>query len=127
MSNTSGFAFSHSDCGISDKIGTPALNRYCTKLHQKMINSDPGHGSIGKLEKATPFEGEAASQHYYWIVTKDGHTYFDGNSIIGRKILKVCSVDHLCAMNIGIEKSRKHDVGHAMFWITKIIGEPISE
>jgi hypothetical protein len=91
MNTPSGFAFSPSECGITNKIGTPALNRYCTRLRKKSIDADPGHGLIGKLEKAAHIEGEPASQHYYWITTKDGaHTYFDANSAIGRTILKEC-------------------------------------
>jgi hypothetical protein len=124
----SGFAFSPSDCGITNQIGTSALQRFCARLSQKLVNSDPGHGLIGKLEKAAPIEGEPASLHYYWITTKDGgHTYFDANSIIGQKILKVCKVDQLCAMNVGEKKSWEHTVDHSTFWITKILGEPIGE
>jgi len=91
------------------------------------IASDPGHGLIGKLEKADPIDGEPASQHYYWIVTKDTQTYFDGNSAIGQRILKVCKIGQLCAVTVGEEKSWEHNVEHATFWITKLIGEPISE
>ena len=76
------FAFSPDDCGITDKPGTPALQRYCSSLRQKAINSDPGHILSGKLEKAAPIEGEPASQHYFWIDPGNGEskTYFDGNS-----------------------------------------------
>jgi hypothetical protein len=87
------------------------------------INSDPGHDLIGKVEKAHPIEGEPASEHYYLI----GGTYFDGNSAIGQKILKVCKVGQLCAVKVGVEKSWEHNVDHATFWITKIVGGPIGD
>jgi hypothetical protein len=120
---TGAFAFSPADCGIEagpDKAGLP---QYCARLRQNMIASDPGHGLIGTLEKADPIEGEPASQHYYWIQ----QTYFDGNSSIGRKILKACTVGRLCAIKVGVEKSWEHNLSHATFWITKIVGEPIGE
>jgi hypothetical protein len=102
------------------------MNR-ATSLRQRLINSDLGHDLIGRLEKAAPIEGEPASQHYYWIVKGDGHTYFDGNSVIGQKILKVCKVGQLCAVKVGEERSWEHNVDHATFWITKIVGDPIGE
>jgi hypothetical protein len=125
--NTSVLAFSPDDCGISNQLGTPALGRYCAGLRQNAINSDPGHGLIGKLEKAYPIKGEPASQHYYWIVTEDSQTYFDGNSVIGQKILKVCKVGQLCAVKVGEERSHEHNLDHPTSWITKIVGEPIGE
>jgi hypothetical protein len=115
--------FSPSDCGVTDRVGTPKLQQYCARLRQKMIDSDPGHGLIGKLEKADPIEGEPASQHYYWI----GGVYFEGNSEIGRKILRACEVGRLCAAKVVEAKNWEHNVGHATFWIVKIIGEPIGE
>jgi hypothetical protein len=124
---TSAFAFSPADCGVTDTLGPPRLQRYCATLRQQAIASDPGNGLIGKLDKADPISGEPASQRYYWIVTPDGQTYFDGSSDIGRKILKVCRVGRLCAVKVGVEKSWEHNVDHATFWITKIIGEPIGE
>jgi|SRR5580704_8391953 hypothetical protein len=68
-----------------------------------------------------PIEGEPASEHYYLI----GGNYFDGNSAIGQKILKVCKVGQLCAVKVGVGKSWEHNVDHATFWITKIVGGPI--
>ena len=126
--STSAFAFSPSDCGIDGQVDKPSLRQYCARLREKAIASDPGHGLIGTLEKADPIIGEPASQHYYWIVTTDGQQiYFDGNSVIGQRILKVCKVGQLCAVKVGQEKSWEHNVDHATFWITKIIGEPIGE
>jgi hypothetical protein len=127
LMSTSAFPFSPGDCTITAQVGTSALQRYCARLGQKVIKSDPGHGLIGRLDKAAPIEGEPDSQHYYWIVTGDGHTYFDGNSIIGRKILKVCKIGELCAMKVGAKKSWEHSVDHATFWITKIVGQPVGE
>ncbi len=124
LMSASALAFSPRDCGIeADVINTTGLQHFCAKLRQRLINSDPGHGLIGKVEKATPIEGEPASEHYYLI----GGTYFDGNSFIGQKILKVCKVNHLCAVKVGVERSWEHNVDHATLWITKIVGEPISD
>jgi hypothetical protein len=126
--STSAVAFSPSDCGIGNQVGTPALRQYCAKLRQKAIASDPGHGLIGRLEKAEPIEGEPASQHYYWIRAGDGDpTYFDGNSVIGQRILKACKVGQVCAAKVSTEKNWEHNVDHATFWITRVIGEPIGE
>jgi hypothetical protein len=122
-------AFSPGDCGITNKPGTPALQRYCSSLRQEAINSDPGHILFGKLEKAKPIEGEPASQNYYWIDPGNGEsqTYFDGNSAIGKRILKVCKVSQRCAVKVGEEKSYAHNLDHATIWITKILGEPLGE
>jgi hypothetical protein len=127
LSWTTAFAFSPSDCGIESGSNASGLRQYCATLRREMIAADPGGGLIGKLDKADPISGEPASQHYYWIVTPDGQTYFDGSSAIGRKILKVCKVGRLCAVKVGVEKSWEHNVDHATFWITKIIGDPIGE
>jgi hypothetical protein len=125
---TSALAFSPSDCGISGEAEKPGLRQYCAGLRQKAIASDPGHGLIGKLEKADSIQGEPASEHYYRIVTGDGQqTYFDGSSVIGQKILKVCQLGRLCSVKASVEKSWEHNVGHATFWITKVLGEPIGE
>jgi hypothetical protein len=117
------FAFSPGDCGIEGPVSTPALEQYCSSLRENLIDSDPDHDLIGRLEKAVPFEGEPDSQHYYWI----GGIYFDGNSVIGQKILKVCKVGRLCAVKAGRERSWEHNINHATMWITKIVGEPIGE
>jgi hypothetical protein len=127
LSWTNAFAFSPSDCGIESRTTGPGLEQYCAKLRQKQIASDPGHALIGKLDKADSIPGEPASQRYYWIVTGDGQIYFDGSSDIGQKILKVCKVGRLCAVKVGVEKSWEHNVDHATFWTTKIVGEPIGE
>lgn len=128
LTSTTAFAFSPGDCGIEAQVdNTPALQRFCANLRQKAINSDPGHDLTGRLEKAAPIEGEPASQYYYWIVEGDQQTYFDGNSVVGQKILKVCKVGRLCALKGGTERSWQHNVDHATFWITKIVGEPIGE
>ena len=126
---TSAFAFSPADCGVTDTPGSPGLQRYCAKLRQQAIASDPGHALIGRLEKADPITGEPASQYYYWIIPGDGsaNLYFDGNSVTGQKILKVCKVGRLCAMKVAVEKSWEHNMDHATFWISKIVGEPIGE
>jgi hypothetical protein len=121
--STSALAFSPRDCGIEANVDNSAgLQQFCARIRGKLIN-DPGHGLIGKVEKATSIEGEPASEHYYLL----GETYFDGNSFIGHKILKVCKVGHLCAVKAGVERNWEHNLDHATFWITKIIGEPIGE
>jgi hypothetical protein len=129
LMSTSAFAFFPADCGVTDKVGTHALGRYCAILMQKAINSDAGQGLIGRLEHAAPIEGEPGSRDYYWVATENGVApiYFDGNSVIGRKILKMCTLGRLCAIKVGIKKTWEHNVDHAMFWITKIVGEPIQQ
>jgi hypothetical protein len=128
-STTTVFAWSPEDRRISNRPPTPALMRYCVKLRKEMIASDPGHYVIGKIENADPIDGEPASNHYYWIneLNENGVLYFDGHSTIGRKILNICKVGQLCAVKVGVEKSWEHNVDHATFWISKIVGEPIGQ
>ena len=114
--------------GISSTL-LPHFKQQVRGRFYEKIASDPGHALIGRLEKADPITGEPASQYYYWIIPGDGsaNLYFDGNSVTGQKILKVCKVGRLCAMKVAVEKSWEHNMDHATFWISKIVGEPIGE
>jgi hypothetical protein len=117
-------AWTPEDCGPSDGANAaPGPRKYCENLRKRLIASDPGHYIMGKLENAPSIDGEPNSQHYYWINKMDNSspTYFDGQSSIGQRILKVCTVGRLCELKIGIEKTWEHNLDHATFWISKLV------
>ena len=122
-------------CGIHGNDGvwhnitaaeTRRIQKYCDDRTRKAIASDPGSYVLGRIEKADPVQGDPNSKFYHWIKSLDAEpnasNYFDARSDIGKKILKVCYVNSVCALRISIRKSWELNLDHATFWIAKVSG-----
>jgi hypothetical protein len=122
------FAFTPKDCEVTDRPGSRTLVAYCARLAKEAAKATPPEDIIGRIDKAEPIPGEPASKHFYEIHESADSSpyYFDGNSAIGRRILKACDAGegNLCRLKISIEKSWEHKLDHATFWVTKVTGEP---
>jgi hypothetical protein len=125
LSWTTAFAFSFSDCGIESGTNASGLRQYRTKLRREAIASDPG--MIGKLDKADPFRGSLL--HNVIIGSLHRMDKLISTAILPwtKDIESMQGRSALCSTKVGVEKSWEHNVDHATFWITKIIGEPIRE